>query len=241
MFVDDAYHFLNLKGLAAHDCTVEKISSFDMAGKQADLTNGETVLSGAVDNNSSTCECAIAGHRGSPANTNDIPHDKAYKNACHTAPGDKPPKILVWSAGDESGIGRLEDVWQEYFLMRAAASASGEMSFVNEVTYTPHRCRSSLPWKAFATVDSASKLTQINDLISRPVRSGGGHKLAFAFTGQGPVYNGMGLALSAFPLFKDALEAFDREVMRRGCEWSSLVKGPRRPILSPEAYSETNY
>ena len=166
MFVDNAYHFLNLKGLAPHDYTVQKPPNFGMDGKQADQNNWETVLSGVVDNNSSTSECAIAGHRGSPANTNDIPHDEAYKTACHTAPGDKPPTILVWSAGDESGIGRLEDVWQEYFLMRAATSASGEMSFVNEIAYTPDRCRSSLPRKAFATADSTSKLTQIKDLIS---------------------------------------------------------------------------
>ena len=102
------------------------------------------------------------------------------------------------------------------------------MSFVDKVADTLDRCRSSLPWKAFATVDSTSKLPQIRDLISRPVRSGGGHNVAFVFTGQGAVYNGMGIALLAYPVFRDTLESFDRELMRLGCEWSVFGKEPNK-------------
>ena len=223
--VDDAYHFLSLKGLTAHHCTVEKPPRFDTGGNQADPANGETVLLGTVDNDSSRSEHVVAGHRGSPANTN-IPHDNPYKNDYRNAPGNIYPKILVWSASDESGIGRLMDGWQKYFLMKAAASASGEMSFVDKVAYTLDRCRSSLPWKTFAAVNSTRKLPNIKDLICKPVRSGGGHNLAFVFTGQGAVYNGMGIALLAYPVFKDTLESFDRELMRLGCEWSVFGKVP---------------
>ena len=217
--VEDAYHFLSLNGLTAHHCTVEKPPGFDMEGNQADVTNGETVLSSIVDNDNSISERAISGHRGSPAKTNGIPHDKPYRNGSHAAPPNNSPRILVWSAGDESGIARLMDSWQNYSLMRAAFSASEKMSFVDKVADTLDRCRRSLPWKAFATVDSTSKLSQIKDLIFRPVRSGGCHNVAFAFAGQGAVYNGMGIALLAYSIFRNTLETFDREMMRLECEW----------------------
>ena len=184
------------------------------------MTNGETVLSSIVDSDDSTSELAISGHCGSSAKTNGIPHDKTYKNGSYAAPTNHSTRILVWSASDESGIGRLMDSWQEYFLTKAAASAGEEMSFVDNLADTLDRCRSSLPWKAFATVNSTSKLPQIKDLISRPVRSGGDHNVALAFTGQGAVYNGMGIALLAYPVFRDTLDSFDRELTRLGCEWS---------------------
>ena len=76
----------------------------------------------------------------------------------------------MWSAGEESGIGRLMDSWQKYFLTRAAANASEGKSFMDKVASTLDRCRSSLPWKAFATIDSTSKMSRIEDLISHPVR-----------------------------------------------------------------------
>lgn len=226
--VDDAYHFLSLNGLAAHHCTVEKPPRLGIDGNQADMNSKGTVLSSIIDNDSSTSERAISGPRGSPLKANGILHDKAYKNGFHAAAGKNSPRILVWSAVDESGIGRLMDIWQEYFSMRPVASETEEMSFLDKVAYTLERCRSSLPWKSFATVDSASKLPQIKDLIFRPVRSSGGHNVAFAFTGQGAVYNGMGIALLAYPVFEDTLGSFDRELMRLGCEWSVFGKGPTK-------------
>ncbi len=111
--VEDAYHFLSLKGLTAHHCAVEKPPRFDMDGNQADVTNGETVLSSIVDNDNSASERAISGHRGSPAKTNGIPHDKIYKNGSHAAPPSNSPRILIRSEADESGIGRLVDSWQK--------------------------------------------------------------------------------------------------------------------------------
>ena len=183
-------------------------------------------------------ERAIPEHRGSPADTNDILHDKSYNKACHTAPSSNFPRILVWSAGDESGIGRLMDCWQEYFLTRAAANASEEKSFMDKVAYTPDRCRSSLPWKTFVTIDSTSKLSRIEDFISHPVRSGGGQTLPFAFTGQGAVYNGIGIVLLAYPMFKEILETFDRELMGMDASGQCLVKGHGRRPLSVKSSSE---
>ena len=95
---------------------------------------------------------------------------------------------------------------------------------MDKVAYKLDPCRRSLPWTAFATIDSTSKLSRIEDLISHPVWSGGGQTLPFGFTGQGAVYNGMGIVLLAYPIFKEILESFDGELMGMGCEWSVLGK-----------------
>ena len=226
--IDDAYHFLRLNGLTAHHCTVEKPPRLGIDGDQDDLHSSETILSSRVDNDSSASQRTISGRPGFPLQINGIRHGKRQENGFHAASGNNSPRILVWSAFDESGIGRLMDSWLEYFSMRPVANETTEMSFLDQIAYSLERCRSSLPWKSFAIVESASKLPQIKDLVSRPVRSSGRHNVAFAFTGQGAVYNGMGIALLAYPVFEDTLESFDRELMRLGCEWSVFGKGPTK-------------
>lgn len=66
--------------------------------------------------------------------------------------------------------------------------------------------------------------------MSRPVRSGGGQTLAFAFTGQGAAYEGMGIALLAYAIFNETHESFDRELMGMGCEWPVLGKWPQETL-----------
>ena len=129
--------------------------------------------------------------------------------------------------GVEGGNGRLLHSWQEYF---PAASASEEISFVDEIADTLDRCRSSLPWKAIVTIYSTSKLSQITDLISRPVRSDGGHNIAFAFRSQGAVYKGIGIVLLDNTVFRKKVESFNGELIL-GYDCSVLVQGPKQTYL----------
>ena len=174
--------FLRLKGLTTSRCTIERPPRFDTDGNHLDVTDEEKVLASKADNDNSTSEHTILGHRGSLAKTKGIRHNKPYRNDSHAAPPNS-QRILVWSAGDESGFVRLMDGWRRYFLKRVAGSASEETSFVDKFGDTLDLCRSSPPWKAFATVDSMSKLPHLK-LISRPIRSSGVHNVEFAFTGE---------------------------------------------------------
>ena len=164
--------------------------------------------------------------------TNDISNGKSYSYDFHATSGNILPKILVWSAGDEGGINRLMDIWHDYLLKSLSANVTEEI-YMDKLAYTLERRRSSLPWKSFAVVDSISKLAVIKDLISRPVRSSEGHNIGLIFTGQGAVYNRMGVALLGYPVFRDTLESFHRELMLLGCEWS--VFGKRRRLKLMEA------
>ena len=117
----------------------------------------------------------------------------------------------------------MMDVWQEYLQKPLSANVPEEI-YMDKLAYTLEHRRSSLPWKSFALIDSASKLARIKSLISRPVLSRKQNSIGFTFTGQGAVYNRMGLALLAYPVFRDALESFDKQLMLLGCEWSVFGK-----------------
>ena len=176
-----------------------------------------------MSNGISSSEFSSNGQCDNSPKTNDTPNGKPYSNDFHATSGNIFPKILVWSAGDEGGIDRLMDIWHDYLLKPLSANVPEEI-YMDKLAYTLERRRSSLPWKAFAIVDSVKKLAVIKGLISRPVRSSEGHSIGLVFTGQGAVYNRMGVALSEYPVFRDTLESFDRELMLLGCKWSVFGK-----------------
>lgn len=223
--LDDAYHFLSARGLVADHCTAEKPPQFDSDDKTHIVNDWETSLPSKVHNAISSSEPVNIGPSESPPKMNDTPNGKSSSIGFDaTIPGNVLPKILVWSTGDESGINRMMDIWQEHFLKMPPANKTEEITYMDKLAYTLDHRRSSLPWKSFALVDSASKLTRIKDLISRPIRSSEDLSIGFIFTGQGAVYNGMGVALLGYPVFRDTLKSFDRELMRLGCEWSVFGK-----------------
>ena len=87
--------FLRLKGLTTGRCTIEKPPRFDTDGNRLDVTDEEIALASKADNDSSTSERTISGHRGSLAKTNGIRHDKSYRNGSHAATPNNSPRILV--------------------------------------------------------------------------------------------------------------------------------------------------
>lgn len=213
--LDDAYHFLKLKGLIAHHCTVEKPPQIYGDDNQHVVSNGISQF-----------ELSSNGQRECLPKTNDIPNGKSYSSDFNATSIEVLPKILVWSASDEGGIDRLMDVWQEYSLKPLPANVPEEI-YMDKLAYTLGHRRSSLPWKSFALVDSASKLAQIKSLISRPVHSREENNIGFIFTGQGAVYNRMGVALLGSPVFRNALESFERKLMLLGASGQCSVRRKR--------------
>ena len=135
----------------------------------------------------------------------------------------------MFSAADESGVGRLVDVWEDYLANLPTTTTAEEVERLEELSDNLARRRSALSWRSFVIADTADRLRQIKDLTSRPVRADEGRKIAFVFSGQGTAYCQMGLPLMAYPTFRHSLRSFDLELTQLGCQWSLLGKSHKNP------------
>jgi hypothetical protein len=91
-------------------------------------------------------------------------------------------KILVWSAADEDGIGRIAAAWRPYFSSMSIPD-SEKTQYLRDLAYTLAMRRSNLPWKTFAIAHLVQDLQNIVDKFATPIRSVSSPGLAFVFTG----------------------------------------------------------
>ena len=204
--IDDAYHFLESRGIEAAHCTVEEPPLVD---HDQDADGKRPILSSDQANGSSN-KVLINGHG----------HGK-FLNGNATVETTL-PQVLIWSAADEAGIDRLMDQWGSHFSSLSFSEEKAEKNYLRQLSYTLSSRRSTLSWKAYAIVTSVSQARKVKEFVSRPARSPKNHGIGYLFTGQGAQYNGMGMELLAWPVFRDAIELFDRELMNLGCCWSVL-------------------
>lgn len=129
------------------------------------------------------------------------------------------PKLLVWSASDESGISRLAKVYNDYFNNLESKDVDME-KFLDNLAYTLAERRTSLPWKSFAVVKSISELQDLQSRLSKPVLAAPGQKLGFVFTGQGAQWARMAQELDVFPVFQRSLEDAELFFHSLGSQWS---------------------
>ena len=212
--LDDACHYLRSRSLKANHHTVDKPPRVKTQGSQY-LTNG----TGATRSSSETNGEVSNGIKLNGVNGHIHTNSKLTNENTHNHDSEV-PKLLTWSAADEGGIDRLMDIWQAHFADTAAVGIPDDKAYLEQLSHILGFQRSSLPWKSYALVNSASDITKVKGRISRPVRSSKLLGVGFIFTGQGAQYNQMGTALFGYPVFRKSLEAFDRELMKLGCSWS---------------------
>ncbi|KAI9046259.1 polyketide synthase [Aspergillus affinis] len=149
------------------------------------------------------------------------PHLNSGFTAPHQSLGlSNTPKLLVWSANSEASLKEILVRWQEYF---RRACQHKDPTWLSNVTYILDSPRSIMAWKAYAVVESASELVDVQQIAPKPQTQSTpsqAPRLAFAFTGQGAQWYGMGRELLAYERFSrvvDEAEALYREL---GCSWS---------------------
>ncbi|KAF4629252.1 hypothetical protein G7Y89_g8896 [Cudoniella acicularis] len=150
------------------------------------------------------------------------------------------PKLLVWSASEEEGLDRLAAVYSKHF-ERLALQESEVQVYLTNLAYTLSMRRSSLSWKSFTVTNSPSKLGNLQDLLSKPVRSSLSSNIGFVFTGQGAQWPKMGEGLLVYPTFRKSLEEADGYLRAIGCEWSlldELLKEKTISQINSPAYSQ---
>lgn len=149
------------------------------------------------------------------------------------------PRLLVWSAADESAINRMLQAYGRYYSTHIA----GRYHKLAQLAYTLGARRSIMPWRSFAVVKGnddapAAEVTHKSSasttwLLSteKPLRANADKtSIAFVFTGQGAQYAGMGLELLRYNVFAQSLRRSDEVFRSLGCDWSlfgELISNPR--------------
>lgn len=174
-----------------------------------------------------------------PVNSVGAARDGALETMNHSYP--RRERLLVISAADESGIKRIAAAYEHYF--RSHPVPEHDDVYLDRLAHTLTTHRTSMPWRSFAVLKNTGSLEEIGSLMSKPSPPAAkqGAK-AFIFTGQGAQYRRMGVQLFKHAVFKESIDAFDRELRVLGCSWSvaGLLReeGPVEHDLDDPQYSQ---
>lgn len=130
--------------------------------------------------------------------------------------------LLMWSAADEGGLARLAEMYNAHFQLLPSLSSNKAGKYLERLAYTLAARRSSLSWRAYATIHSISDLEGLGAKFSKPIRYRSQPKLGYVFTGQGAQHAGMAVELMMYPIFKHSLLRSQMYLYDLGCPWSLL-------------------
>ena len=149
--------------------------------------------------------------------------------ACTTDGQALQPSLLVFSAADEDGLGRLKTAYQAHFSkLPDFQKKKDPMKYLENLSYTLSNKRSILPWKSFILAHSVEEMLQnLSGDMAKPVRSSTGPALSLIFTGQGAQWAGMGRELCVYPVFRNSLSRSQIFLQNIGWGWDLIGKRKR--------------
>lgn len=153
------------------------------------------------------------------------PSDQVPDGTC--MPSAQRHKLYVLSSHEESGISRFSIAYSEFLEAKHAPELYDEEAeqFGSSLAYTLSSRRSKLPWKSFLVSSCVEKLaSQIQEDLSKPVRSCQMPNIAFIFSGQGAQWFGMGRELLQYERFSKCLQEADAYLKTIGSEWSLMTE-----------------
>lgn len=215
--IDDAYSYLNDRGMVGNHCTTSKSHINGINGSKTQTNgnhqNGDIVLTNGNGNGS------LNGHHRSNGTNHETENGHAIEEHDKTSSaGSDLPKILVFSAADEKAMKRVMTAYEEYFVN----NTSKDRSKLAKLAYTLSDHRSRMLWRSYALAKPGSETTEPSFSPANAIRSSADANLAFVFTGQGAQYVGMGHDLLQFPVYKETLRKIDSIYSALGCDWSIL-------------------
>ena len=132
------------------------------------------------------------------------------------------PKLFIWTASDEAGVGRLSAEYHKYLSSLDLHAGQDFKDRFSSLAYTLSEKRSKLAWKSYVVSGSITELkASLERGLPKPVRSSSGYPiLGFVFTGQGAQWYAMGRELLAYPTYRRKLEEATQYLRSLGCQWS---------------------
>ncbi|KAI3400337.1 hypothetical protein diail_3354 [Diaporthe ilicicola] len=201
--VDDAYHYLNSRGLKGLHNTVTVGDASKHNGCDSDTACSEPKSLSNGDSGSDGVQTP------SSTSTNSI------------VPEHSLPKIFTWSSHEQPGCERIAASLLTYLQGKEEDPLSIDAGFLERLAYTLSEKRSRHSWKSFAVASSVKQLTEsLEKGHHRPVRSSQVSRIGFIFTGQGAQWFGMGKELLAYPVFQQSISAAEEYLKKLGCQWS---------------------
>ena len=133
-------------------------------------------------------------------------------------------RLLVWSASDKDGIGRLGQAYESWYLDHKDAIVGLEDDdMLRHLAYILSNHRSRLRWRSFAVLSSSGDMESLRTKLSQPVEAAAEPpRLGFVFTGQGAQWFAMGRELLCYASFERELEAASAYLETLGCQWSAI-------------------
>lgn len=194
--IDDAYNFMMLRGLSGRHCSVERpLAPPRVLGKPYNCT------------------------------ASSLTRDYHNHYSANTTPlKDALPKLFIWTASDEAGVGRLAAEYHKYLSSSTLHTYQDRKDKLGNLAYTLSEKRSRLPWKSYVVSESIAELrTSLERGLPKPVRSSSATPvLGFIFTGQGAQWYAMGRELLAYPTYRKSLEDATQYLRSLGCRWSLI-------------------
>jgi acyl transferase domain-containing protein len=148
-----------------------------------------------------------------------------------------PPKLILLSSADKSGIGRIAESLQTWYTATLGSRTLEDGNcLLDDLAYTLDSHRSQLPWQSFALLESSESLKSLATQMSTPARVSAETppRLGFVFSGQGAQWFAMGRELLCYSSFKDEIREGGRFLADLGCPWSPLGMYSSVPAISWE-------
>ena len=128
------------------------------------------------------------------------------------------PKILFFSAHDQSSLKRQISKYQSHFAHLKISHDLVE-AYLHNLVYTLDRKRTSMAWRSFAIIGSLVDLQRIDEIASSAQMAVSKPALCLVFTGQGAQWPGMGRELILFPVYERSLRNAELYLTELGCPW----------------------
>jgi acyl transferase domain-containing protein/NADPH:quinone reductase-like Zn-dependent oxidoreductase/ubiquinone/menaquinone biosynthesis C-methylase UbiE len=235
VIVDDAYHYLQLRGLRGKHCT--NLSSpllLEVDSDDSSVSSRHTRLEAADSGHltiptssaaSSTWTSSSRASSRSTSRTCSVSPDRRSSSRSRATSSfsakNGTPRIFHVSANDEKQLKKLAAIYAEHIHARE----DDDDEFMADLAFTLCQRRSLLSFGASMVastkLDLVAKLESLSNVIRRPARA---PKLGFIFTGQGAQWFAMGRKMAQHPVFEATLLACGRSLRKLGADWSIFVE-----------------